>query len=40
MFGEAIEGPRAGQKLNKASSVNSMWFAIAAFFPNPSIYSE
>lgn len=40
MFGEAIEGPRTGQKLNKASSVTSMWFAIAAFFPNPSIYTE
>jgi len=40
MFGEAIEGPSTGQKLNKASSVISMWFAIAAFFPNPSIYVE
>ena len=40
MFGEAIEGPRTGQKLEKSNSVTSMWFAIAAFFPNPDIYSE
>jgi len=40
MFGEAIEGPRVGQKLNNAHSVTSMWFAIAAFFPNPTIYVE
>jgi hypothetical protein len=40
MFGEAIEGPRTGQKLEKSNSVTSMWFAIAAFFPNPAIYSE
>ncbi|WP_299122050.1 DUF3179 domain-containing protein [uncultured Winogradskyella sp.] len=38
MFGEAIEGPRLGQKLAPSKSVTSMWFAIAAFFPNPSIY--
>lgn len=40
MFGNAIEGPRTGQRLNSAQSVTSMWFAIAAFFPNPLIYSE
>ncbi len=40
MFGEAIEGPRTGQKMGSAKSVTSMWFAIAAFFPNPLIYSE
>ncbi|MTE26874.1 DUF3179 domain-containing protein [Winogradskyella ouciana] len=40
MFGEAIEGPREGQKLTPANSVTSMWFAIAAFFPNPTIYQE
>lgn len=40
MFGETIEGPRMGQKLNTAESVTSMWFAVAAFFPNPAIYSE
>lgn len=40
MFGEAIEGPREGQKLNSANSVTSMWFAIAAFFPNPIIYEQ
>ena len=40
MFGDAIEGPRTGQKLSSAKSVTSMWFAVAAFFPNPDIYSE
>ncbi|NNE32576.1 MAG: DUF3179 domain-containing protein [Winogradskyella sp.] len=40
MFGEAIEGPRLGQTLNKAESVTSMWFAIATFFPNPTIYLD
>jgi len=40
IFGEAIDGPRLGQKLNSSKSVTSLWFAIAAFFPNPSIYVE
>ncbi|EDP72493.1 hypothetical protein FBALC1_15367 [Flavobacteriales bacterium ALC-1] len=40
MFGNAIEGPRLGQKLNSAQSVTSMWFAMAAFFPDPLIYTE
>lgn len=38
MFGEAIAGPRLGQKLSPTNSVTSMWFAMAAFFPNPIIY--
>ena len=40
LFGEVIEGPRLGQKMTPAKGVTSMWFAIATFFPNPSIYVE
>jgi len=40
IFGEAIEGPRTGEKLTISKSVVSYWFAIAAFYPNPEIYSE
>ncbi len=38
VFGEAIEGPRAGEKLTAAKSVVSYWFAIATFYPDPEIY--
>lgn len=31
-FGEAIEGPRTGQKLQKIPSYNAYWFAWADFF--------
>ena len=40
VFGEAIDGPRKGEKLVPAKSVVSFWFAIAAFYPNPKIYSN
>lgn len=40
VFGEAISGPRTGQKLSPAKSVVGYWFAIAAFYPNPEIYSD
>ncbi|MDX5585434.1 MAG: DUF3179 domain-containing protein [Aureibaculum sp.] len=40
IFGEAIDGPRTGEKLMATKSVVSYWFAIAAFYPNPKIYSE
>ncbi|WP_411894242.1 DUF3179 domain-containing protein [Winogradskyella sp. A2] len=40
IFGEVISGPRLGQTLNSPTSVTSMWFATAAFYPNPQIYSE
>ncbi|MEP1490511.1 MAG: DUF3179 domain-containing protein [Algibacter sp.] len=40
IFGEAIEGTRIGETLSGAKSVISYWFAIAAFYPNPEIYSE
>lgn len=39
IFGEAIEGPRAGEKLLEARSVIGYWFAIAVFYPNPEIYT-
>ncbi len=40
IFGEAIEGPRLGEVLKVKKSVISFWFAIAAFYPNPEIYTE
>ncbi len=40
IFGKAIEGPRAGETLIAAKSVVSYWFAIAAFYPNPEIFSK
>lgn len=39
IFGKAIEGPREGETLLGAKSVISYWFAIAAFYPNPEIYT-
>ena len=40
VHGKAISGPRQGQSLKIAKSVMSYWFAIAAFYPNPEIYSN
>lgn len=40
IFGRAIEGPRMGEVLGTSNSVVSFWFAIAAFYPDPVIYSE
>jgi hypothetical protein len=40
LFGEAVSGPNTGNRLNKTKAVVSYWFAIAAFYPNPEIYSE
>ncbi len=40
IFGKAIEGPRTGEQLKASKSVVSYWFAIAAFYPNPEIYTE
>jgi hypothetical protein len=34
IFGEAIDGPRAGESLMQAKSFISYWFAWAAFYPN------
>ncbi|GAB1855169.1 DUF3179 domain-containing protein [Flavobacteriaceae bacterium MHTCC 0001] len=39
IFGNAISGPRQGTALTPAKSVMSYWFAIAAFYPNPEIYT-
>ena len=38
-FGKAIAGSRAGQQLKGVKSVVSFWFAIAAFYPNPTVYN-
>ena len=40
VFGKAISGPRIGQTLTPTKSVVSFWFAIAAFYPDPVIYTE
>jgi hypothetical protein len=34
IFGEAIEGPRAGEELQQAKSFIAYWFGWAAFYPN------
>lgn len=39
IFGEVISGTQTGDILNKPKSVVSYWFAIAAFYPFPEIYS-
>jgi len=38
IFGEVIEGPRAGESLEQAKAFISYWFAWAAFYPNALIY--
>ena len=38
IFGEVVEGPRAGESLEQAKSFISYWFAWAAFYPNALIY--
>lgn len=40
IFGEAIEGPRIGEKLLPSKAVMSYWFAIAVFYSMPEIYIE
>jgi hypothetical protein len=37
-FGEALSGPRTGERLTPSKSVVSYWFAIGAFYPDPEIY--
>jgi len=34
IFGEAIEGPRAGESLKQAKAFIAYWFGWAAFYPN------
>jgi hypothetical protein len=36
--GEAVEGPRTGEKLKPTESLMSFWFAIGLFFPNSEVY--
>jgi len=38
IFGEAVNGPRTGQKLQPTNSYNGYWFAIADMFPNACVY--
>lgn len=38
IFGEAVTGPRTGEKLQSPVSYNGYWFAIADFFPITCIY--
>lgn len=38
VFGEAVSGPRAGQKLIPVVSFTGYWFSWGAFYPNPEIY--
>lgn len=40
VLGTCVEGPRSGEILSTSKSVMGYWFAIAAFYPNPEIYSE
>ena len=37
-FGEAVSGPRSGQKLQKTNSYIAYWFAWTAFFPGSEIH--
>ena len=38
IFGTAVSGVRAGEQLGMTTSFTSMWFAWAAFFPDPEIH--
>lgn len=38
-FGEAISGPRTGQKLTPTNSLMAYWFAIAGMYPGMDIYN-
>lgn len=38
IFGEAVSGPRTGQRLPKTDSYIGMWFAWGTFYPAPEIY--
>lgn len=39
IFGEAVSGPRAGQRLTSTQSFMSYWFSVPAFYPTE-IYAE
>lgn len=38
IFGKAVSGPRAGERLTPTKSYNGYWFAFADFYPNSCIY--
>lgn len=38
IFGYAVEGPRAGERLTPTTSFMGYWFAWGAFYPSPNIY--
>ncbi len=40
IFGEAVSGPRKGQELKQIQSYNAYWFAIADFYPFPTIFKN
>ncbi|MTI87875.1 MAG: DUF3179 domain-containing protein [Balneolaceae bacterium] len=40
IFGEAVNGPRTGEKLNSTTSYNGYWFAIADFYPLACIHPQ
>jgi hypothetical protein len=39
IFGEIIEGPNTGNRLNPTESFIGYWFSWAAFYPNLEIYN-
>ena len=39
VFGEAISGPREGQRLTPTNSMMAYWFAISAMYPGMDIYN-
>lgn len=39
LFGEAVSGPRQGEKLTPAPGYNAYWFALADFFNSPRIHN-
>ena len=40
IFGEAVSGPRIGQKLKQTTSFIGFWFSWGAFYPGIEIYEE
>jgi len=40
VFGEAISGPRQGERLSPTESYMAYWFALASFFPPVEIYND
>ena len=40
IFGEAVEGPRQGEKLRKLNAYMGYWFAFGAIYPGAHIYGD